>query len=157
MNEEINKLIEEFEARLQEIKVKYNEHEREFKIGEPSYFIDGYSVFYKKCDGSSYERELLMTENLFKTKEDAIFEIEKRKVLHELKQLGRPFKPKWSNFSICLLHDSRDNQKKLFYKLMTEVEHVYGDYYFDSIPKAKDAVYRIGEERILKYLFRVED
>ena len=79
------------------------------------------------------------------------------KVLRELEKLGRAFKPNLSNYSICLHHDSQDNQRKLFYKAMTEVEHVYGDYYFDSLPKAKDAVYRIGEERIMKYLFRAED
>lgn len=155
MKEEINKLIEEFEARLQALKEEYKECE--FKIGDFCWCIsESGDLIGSSWRGDEYNKVCYGAGNVFRTREEAEFEVEKRKVLHELKQLGRPFIQNRSNFSICLHHDSRDNQKKLFYKLMTEVEHVYGDYYFDSLPKAKDAVYRIGEERIKKYLFNVE-
>lgn len=158
MNEEINKLIEKFEKRLQEVKEKYKKPEPELRLTENYWYINSAGrVFLDFWGNTSSEHKMYEIGNVFKTPDEASFEVEKRKVLHELKQLGRPFRTNESNFSICLRHDSRDNQKRLFYKAMIEVDHAYGDYYFDSLPKAKDAVYRIGEERIMKYLFRAED
>ena len=153
MNEEINKLIEEFEARLKAMKEEYNQdwNAEYFYIASTGDIYSNHWV-QDESDTKSYE-----IGNVFKTKEEALFEVEKRKVLHELKQLGRPFRPNKCNYGICLHHDSPDNQKELFYKSATEVEQIYGDYYFDSIPKAKDAVYRIGEDRIKKYLFGIEE
>lgn len=160
MNEEICKLIEEFEARLQSLKDEYEEDKAECEFGKGDFcwvISESGSLTGSAWRGDEYNEDCYEQGNVFKTREEALFEVEKRKVLHELKQLGRPFKPNQINYSICLHHDSRDNQKKLFYKSMIEVEQVYGDYYFDSLPKAKDAVYKIGEERIMKYLFRVEE
>lgn len=155
MQDKVMELIEEFEARLKSLKEEYN---NEFECGDLYfYIIDGCYVGQKNWYKEYVDKRRYEYGNAFKTREEAEFEAEKRRALYELKQLGRGFRPNESNYYICLHHDSPDNQKKLFYKSMTEVEHVYGDYYFDSIPKAKDAVYRIGEERILKYLFRVEE
>ena len=151
-------LIEEFETRLKSLKEEYNDEEFTLELGDEYWVIgsDG-EPCPEQWNDHFYDKNALENNAIFKTYEEAKFEAERLKVLRDLEKLGRAFKPNRSNFSICLLHDSRDNQKKLFYKLMTEVEHVYGDYYFDSLPKAKDAVYRIGEERIMKYLFRAED
>ena len=133
--------------------------EEEFKpeYGDAYWVVGGNGEpIIQGWDGYPYDKIALENNAIFKTREEAKFEAERLKVLRELEKLGRPFKPNLSNYSICLHHDSRDNQRKLFYKSMTEVEHVYGDYYFDSIPKAKDAVYKIGEGRIKKYLFGIE-
>ena len=158
MNEEINKLIEEFEKRLKEVKDKYEKIKPKLGYTETYWYIhnDG-RVFSDFWSDTQPEHNIFAIGNVFKTKEEAEFEVERRKVLHELKRLGRPFRPNQSNYSICLHHDSPDNQKELFYKSVTEVEQIYGDYYFDSIPKAKDAVYRIGEDRVKKYLFGIEE
>lgn len=160
MQDEIIKLIEEFETRLQALKEEYNKNEIEceFERGDTCWTVSNSGTLIRfTWHGDKHDVARYSMGNVFKTREEALLEVEKRKVLHELRQLGRPFRPNQANYSICLRHDSRDNQKRLFYKAMIEVDHVYGDYYFDSIPKAKDAVYRIGEERIMKYLFRVED
>lgn len=158
MKDKIIELIDEFEERLKSLKEEYNGEGFKFKCGDAYWVLDSIGeVMASTWFNSEYDNERLKNNAIFETYEEAKFEAERLKVLRELEKLGRAFKPNRSNFSICLLHDSRDNQKKLFYKLMTEVEHVYGDYYFDSLPKAKDAVYRIGEERIMKYLFRAED
>ena len=158
MKDKIIELIDEFEERLKSLKEEYNDEELTYELGDKYWVVTSNGeVRDDMWTGHLYDEVALKNNALFKTKEKAEFEAERLKVLRELEKLGRAFKPNRSNFSICLLHDSRDNQKKLFYKLMTEVEHVYGDYYFDSLPKAKDAVYRIGEERIMKYLFRAED
>lgn len=157
LTDRVMALKKELDSILEELA---KEKEEEFKpeLGDSYWVIDGSGEpDAERWHDYHYDETALKNNAIFKTKEEAEFEAERMKVLRELEKLGRAFKPNLSNYSICLHHDSQDNQRKLFYKAMTEVEHVYGDYYFDSLPKAKDAVYRIGEERIMKYLFRAED
>lgn len=158
MKDKIIELIDEFEERLKSLKEEYNDEELTYELGDKYWVVGGNGEpGPEQWNDHFYDKKALENNAIFKTQEEAEFEAEKRKILHELKQLGRPFRPNKCNYGICLHHDSPDNQKELFYKSATEVEQIYGDYYFDSIPKAKDAVYRIGEERIMKYLFRAED
>lgn len=94
MQEKVMELIEEFEKRLQEFREEYIESKTDFEFekGETYWSIlrDGQVVEFE-WRGEEYYVACYEQGNVFKTKEEALFEVEKRKVLHELKQLGRGF------------------------------------------------------------------
>lgn len=155
MNEEIKKLIEEFEIRLQEVKDKYNELEYGFKKGEPYWFIasNGEPQSYKlEDDISTFEKMIASIGNRFKTKEDALFAVEQLKVLHELQMLGRPFERGEANWAFTL--DSRDDFEFDYSRFQRTT---YINCYFNNRDEIKEAVLQIGESRIKKYLFGIKD
>ena len=155
MQDKIMHFIEEFEARLQTLKDEYEEDkaECEFEEGDIFWSIlkDGQDMEFEwradKYYVACYEQG-----NVFKTREEAKFEVEKRKVLHELKQLGRPFKPHEDNYAIAFSHIGG-------FKIVGYITTVssYGNYYFDSTEEAKKAIDKIGEDRIKKYLFGIDE
>ena len=90
--------------------------------------------------------------NIFKTKEQAEFAAEKLKVEAELRKFGRPFKEDEYNYFIQI-HPSHNN-------IVVESDDFYqtqGTIYFESTAIANEATDTVGEERIKKYLFGVED
>lgn len=97
------------------------------------------------------DKRRLSIGNCFKTEEEAEFAIEKLKVLHELEELGRPFEADERNFFICL-DEGRITTKFMFYCQMC-----YFDCYFDTNVEVQQAIEKIGEDRIKKYLFGVEE
>ena len=152
MNEEINKLIEEFEARLKEVKDKYEKTEPELGLTENYWYINSAGhVFLEFWGNTSSEHKMYEIGNVFKTKEEAEFEVERRKVLHELRMMGRPFKENAKNWVVSL---DIYNNISATYSVFSR--YIYGDYYFDTEDEALEAVEKIGADRIKKYLFGIE-
>ena len=89
--------------------------------------------------------------NIFKTKEQAEFAVEKLKVEAELRKFSRPFKEDEYNYFIQI-HQSHNN-------IVTESDDFYqtqGTIYFESTTIANEAIDTVGEDRIKKYIFGVE-
>ena len=146
MNEEISKLIEEIESRLKEIKDTYRS---KYLFGATYWYLDEIGeVSSDEWNNFSYEKEMFGIGNVFETRLEAEFEAEKRKVLHELKQLGRPFEPLSENWCIYI-----NEHGQIDYYSEDESQYLYGDYYFNSKEEAIRAVEQIGEDRIHEYLF----
>lgn len=112
------------------------------------------NVHHGFWDGSSSSIAIRELGELFLTKEEAEFEVERRKIETEMIRLGgrRKFKEGENNWYI-------------FYDFYTG--HVDSDYdvydnygqgaiYFDSFNKVDDAIKEIGKNRIIKYIFGVE-
>ena len=90
--------------------------------------------------------------NIFKTKEQAEFAVEKLKVEAELRKFSRPFKEGEYNYFIQI-HPSHNN-------IVVESDDFYqtqGTIYFESTAIANEATDTVGEDRIKKYLFGVEN
>ena len=153
MNEEISKLIEEFESRLKEVKDKYEKIKPKLGYTETYWYIhnDG-RVFSDFWSDTQPEHNIFAIGNVFKTKEEADFEVERRKVLHELRMMGRPFKENAKNWVVSL---DIDNNISATYSVFSRF--VYGDYYFDTENEALESVEKIGADRIKKYLFGIEE
>ena len=153
MNEELQKLKEEFEQRIRELEDKYNPEEEWPKEGDEYWVIDGFgdvNNFFWRDD--PVDNIALKNNAIFKTKEEAEFETERLKVLRELEKLGRPFVLNESNWSLFLngeheleVHSNRHYNEK------------YGSYYFDTEEQLNKAIDKIGEDRIKKYLFGVNE
>ena len=97
-------------------------------------------------------RQLIEIGNMFRTKEQAEFAVEKLKVEAELRKFSRPFKEDEYNYFIQI-HPSRNN-------IVTESDDYYptqGTIYFESTTIANEAIDTVGKERIKKYIFGVED
>lgn len=152
MQEELQKLREEFDRRIKELEDKYNSQEERPKYGDNYWVINdkGETVAYYWAD-DSFDETALENNAIFKTKEEAEFEAERLKVLRQLEKMGSPYDDQFGNW--CIYLDTNGNLDH--YCEMGEGCFVYGDYYFRSEEEVKEAIEKIGEDRIKKYLFRV--
>ena len=96
-------------------------------------------------------RQLIEIGNMFRTKEQAEFAVEKLKVEAELRKFSRPFKNGQTNCNIIL--SDNENVSTAYWN---EIQ-IQGSIYFESKEKAQQAIEVVGEERIKKYIFGVED
>lgn len=99
-----------------------------------------------------YDNKLLSVGNVFRTEEGAEFAVEKLKVEAELQKFSKPFEEGENNHFMVLdtYYESIGTWCLLYSK-------VQGAIYFESEQKAKQAIDTVGEDRIKKYIFGVED
>ena len=130
------------------------EQEKEFPQVEDDYwYVNGdaetmLAVWY----GDDYDKGRLSIDNVFKTRNQVDFVAEKLKVEAELRKFSRPFE--YGKFNYCLLFDIDGNN---FRTDVTSYCPSQGAIYFESEEKAQEAVSTVGEERVKKYIFGVED
>ena len=145
--------IEELEKELLELKEQVKEQQEFPQSGERYWYSNGggmvNSCFWKS---EQFDLNRYRIGNMFKTEKEAEFAVEKLKVEEELRKFGRPFKEDEYNYFIQI-HPSHNN-------IVTDSDDYYqtqGTIYFESTAIANEAIDTIGEERIKKYLFGVED
>lgn len=141
--EEVEEIITQYENKNKKVQKPDN--------GEYYYYINHYGeVYCVLWFDNDIDNESLSIGNIFKTREEAQFMIEKLKVIHELETLGRPFKYGRDNYYIAL---DEENNKILFYHNYKH-QSKYCNCYFDNEEEAQQAIEEIGEDRIKKYLFK---
>lgn len=127
----------------------------DLKEGEECYSLTVCgNVLHGFWDGSSSSIEIRDTGGIFLTKEEAKYEIERRKVETEMFRLGgrREFKNGENNYYIVCDFDSSHfaicifNNKSDGFAPMT--------IYFDSAKECRNAIETIGEDRIKRYIFK---
>lgn len=108
------------------------------------------NIFTSQWEGFPSEVAMLKFGNIFRTEDQAKFAVEKLKVEAELRKFSRPFL--WGTENTAILFDG-DN-----FKFDTRLAYVFqGVIYFESRAKAQQAIEAVGEERIKKYIFGVEE
>ena len=149
LQEELKALKERI-AELEELA----KEEREFpQDGDVYWYINPLGfAFHDEWSGFITERHKIEIGNVFKTKEQADFAVEKLKVEAELRKFSRPFE--YGKFNYCLLFDIDGNN---FRTDVTSYCPSQGAIYFESEEKTQQAVSVVGKERIKKYIFGVED
>lgn len=92
--------------------------------------------------------------NFFKTKQEAMDMLEYLKVLHELKELADDDQV-WDDMTphYTPLYDASNN--KII--INCAASFINGAYYFKSKESAQAAIDKIGEERLEKYYFNIEE
>ena len=130
----------------------------DLKSGDKCYFVTvlGY-IFPGTWNNLNAQIENRKLGNVFLTKEEAECEIERRKVETEMLRLGgrREFKNGENNYYIVCDFDSSHfaiyifNNKSDGFAPMT--------IYFDSAKECRNAIETIGEEKIKKYIFGVDE
>jgi len=145
-----NELLDEFDKRVEALKVD----EQEFpQVGDDYWFINSTgNVINEKWGGLRFEKDRLEFGNVFQTEQQAQFAVEKLKVEAELRKYSRPFE--CGAFNCCI---SLDKDDVCFYLDSSRYFQSQGTIYFESRIKAQQAIESVGEERIKKYIFGVED
>src|SRR5699024_6155970 len=90
--------------------------------------------------------------NMFKTEKEAEFAVEKLKVEAELRKYSRPFK--YGDWNFEMLWNNHENNIELDRSGYVVRQSVI---YFESGEIAEKAIESVGEERIKKYIFGMED
>lgn len=124
-------------------------------IKEPYYFIQ-YStsdITKGRNDGMYLDNDRFLIGNCFRTKEDAEFAIEQLKVLAELRKLSGGFKPKPSeeHYNIYYSYQNKEISIAEYYS------NIHYGITFKSKKEARQAIATIGEDRLKKYYFGIED
>lgn len=142
-------VYERFKALKAEVK-----RENEFpQYGDTYWCINAYGGVSKETwDGYDIEKDMLEIGNFFQTEEQAKAAVEKLKVEAELRKFSRPFADGEENNHI--------KYSPSFDELSVLTSFSYQDqgvFYFESREKVQQAIDSVGEDRIKKYLFGVED
>ena len=145
--------IKVLKERIAELEEQAQEEQEFPQDGDEYWYLDTTGDIYNEnWECFSFEKATLEIGNVFKTKEQAEFAVEKLKVEAELRKFSRPFE--YGKFNYCLLFDIDGNN---FRTDVTSYCPSQGAIYFESEEKAQEAVSTVGEERIKKYIFGVED
>ena len=148
LQEELKALKE----RIAELEEQVKEEQEFPQFGDDYWYVDSDT---EVMDTASYDGEYdqgrLSIGNIFRTKEEAEFAVEKLKVEAELRKFSRPFEKGEYNSYIFFYIDG--DYLEVGYKVSTPSQ---GAIYFESEEKAKQAIEEVGEERIKKYIFGEE-
>ena len=132
------------------------------KKGDTYYYIgNAGSIFNYDCREDILDEAHLNIGNYFKTEEDAKHMVEKFKVIRELQKFANENneeKIDWKNFNQCkykIVYDAKDEDLYVDYNIQCKSEPF--NIYFTSSKIAKRAIEAVGEDRIKKYYFNVED
>ena len=149
LQEELKSLKERI-AELEELA----KEEQEFpEYGDDYWFLlSGGTIDDNFYTNSHVDNKRLEIGNMFRTKEQAEFAVEKLKVEAELRKFSRPFEIYGTNY---YLYFAKDDGFIGIACLTTSLAQ--GAIYFESENKAQQAIQSVGEERIKKYLFGVEN
>lgn len=131
----------------------------DLKIGDKCYFatVVGH-IFPGTWNNLNEQIENRKLGNVFLTMEDAEYELERRRIENEMLRLGgrRNFKKGELNWYIYF-GASVTNKNSIRYNYDMDNNDGRWRIYFDSIKDCRNAVNIIGEEKINKYLFGVEE
>lgn len=138
-------MVAEFNKRVEEL---VQEEESVMILGEAYYYFNSDGTVYKdEWEGHQVDKGRLEVGNVFLLEEEALAEVEKRKVEKEIKNFRRPFIFGRKNWYLFM-----DENKQIF-PIFDLDEVTYGVVYFESKEKAEEAIETVGIERIKKYIF----
>ena len=127
------------------------------QIGDEYFCIcgDGH-VFKTKVIDDDLDANRMAIGNVFRTQEEAKFAVEKLRVIAELKKYAEPKNRKWTGMNAHYWYAVYD----IFVKKIILLRNDYCKYldiYFKSKEDAEKAIEAVGEERLKKYYFEVDE
>ena len=139
----------------------------ESKVWKPEkdghyYYYNDTGHIYESCyDGDSTDKNRLEFGNCFKTKEEAEHMVEKLKVINELKKFAlenNEAEIDWNNLSqkkYVIIYDPENQNVDVYCYRRTQ--YIPFNIHFTSEKIAQKAIETIGEDRIRRYYFDVEE
>lgn len=131
-----------------------NVNKKQIKIGTPYWAIStDKGIYLTEWDDLPTDRFWKSIGNMFLTKEDAEFALERLKVIAELRKYAEPFtvacdwRAHWSIEYDWAIH-------KLEYTPSVFIKQA--NLTFESLDRAKKAVAAVGEERVKKYYLGID-
>lgn len=149
VNEFKENLINEIEDKIE----KENKSIWDLDISKPEeYFATSSNCgIYKHLFNSNHDEKVRESGNAFLTREEAEFELERRKIETFMRKHSTNFKQGEKNYFIG--YDVRLDVIRIFRNPDTK----YAFPYFESEEVALKVIDEIGEERLKKYWFRAEE
>ena len=156
---EAEKEIQDIRKELDELdKVKIEPESRRYKpmSGQTYYYIvsDG-DIFHATWNNDHPDLLRFAVGNVFETKEEAEFEVERLKVIAELKEFAEPEDREWDGCN-SHYHIGRCAGANTI-KILNNSSYRYPTIFFESSKKAEEAIKAVGEDRIKKYYLRVKE
>lgn len=158
---EFNEKVEALRKELVEKYFNNTDGNTEKTLEETIGYLDEYyiinfdeTVCPQMCCYDNDDNELFEIGNFYLTKEEAEFEVERRKVIRELKKCAEK-KP--INTKGCYNHFIYYDSSKERVLSCANNSNCYNFIYFLSKRDAEKAIKTIGEDRLKKYYFGVED
>lgn len=144
--------LKELKQRIYELE-QLSKQEREFpQLGNTYYCIDQNGrIARTKWDEATFDLEVRELGNVFRTKEDAEFAVEKLKVEAELRKFSTKYKPYTELYRLAF----HSNSEKII-DVVANQSFQDITFHFADRDVAMEAVKSIGEHRIKKYIFGVE-
>ncbi|HCT98016.1 MAG TPA: hypothetical protein DIC28_05795 [Aerococcus urinaeequi] len=153
IQERIEALETEFNEKIKALKAEVQREDEFPQYNDTYYYIESNGrVDWFKWDEGDYDLEAQGIGNIFRTEEQAEFAAEKLKVEAELRKFSIPFEEdEYNSFINLYMPDKTVAVDGCMYW------QKQGVIYFESDNKAQQAIEAVGEERIKKYIFGVED
>ena len=160
--DEIKELISDLEDELLSLRDDLIEEQesgiRRFKPkkGETYYYIDSIGGIVSSCwNNGAADIVKYGYGNCFETSDDAAFELERLRVIAEMKEFAESEGKDWysgkPHYRLCY------NYKDRRFTYPSTSREQSGEIYFKSIEKIEECIEDIGEERIKKYYLRWRD
>lgn len=154
--------ITELEEEVHKLKKQLPESEKPIEPPSPIWTPEINDAFYTifndgtissyRWSGDFEDEFMLQTANIFRTKADAEFTLERRKVLSEMDQWrGKLDGP----YAIGLYNNSVGEPDVIIFNRYSMSN--YGEYRFPAWDYASACIDYIGKERLIKYYFRYGD
>ena len=149
------KQLEELKAKIEELYGSEDETDNRWKpeVGEECWRVSvGGDVYRLEWDNDHFDDNVFNHTDIFPTEEQAIFDRESKRIRRELMKYGKDFDLGHDNWAFN--YNYRD---KIIEYWNSKYSCLPFAIYFESKEMAEKAVEEVGEDRIKKYLFRVED
>ena len=148
--EELEQKVKELQSEIESLKFP-NRENRYFYITTMGSISSDILTNYHN---TSADNRRLSIGNCFRTEEEARFQVERLKVIAELKKFAEPDDRPWDGVKhYAIGYDRRDEQMVIEPYFYTDI----GTLYFESQQKAGEAIETIGVKRLKKYYFGVKE
>ena len=159
MNNDIRKLIDDNWEDVKEYIVEKLEAgqkpktiwDLDIRDSERYHYINFNGDIYSSYFNDIFDKHIRIIGNAFLTKEEAEFELERRKVEAIIRRYSRPFKLNESNYVIK--HNAKFKTVEIGFFSTADC----GIPYFESEEIAIKVINEIGEERLIKYWFGITE
>ena len=164
MNKKTKEAIRKLEENIKEVQAQIEELKREDETPKFEYPNKGDKVWHISPDGkvnlwcwtdSDYEKALIHQGNIVSTKKEAEFEVERRKVIAELKLFKEPNNREW---------DDSTRHYFIYFNTATgrvEIDRLClcksSEIYFATQEDAQKAIDFVGIDRVKKYYLRIKE
>lgn len=157
--EELNKELEELRAKIEEVQKKIEEAKQtEWPSHGDHYWAitSRGGIIRHAWFNDSLDHDHTVISNVFKTEDEVKFEVKRLRVIAELKKFAMN-KLDWRT-------NRYDGERYYMYlsgkdeiKVKRAIGFVHSTLYFESPEKAKAAIAAVGESRVKKYYFEVDE
>lgn len=148
--------IEELEKELLELKEQAKEEQEFPKLGDEYWYTDEFGTVCSYQSDEFFNKDIIedMKDigNIFKTKEQAEFAVERMKVENELRKLSDSWDLEITQYTFSL--DWECGELEIEYP---DYNQYPNSYYFYSIDDLQQTIETVGRGRIKKYIFGVEE